>query len=538
MDDSPPPPPLPAPVDDAMDGVAMNGHPGDSPPPPPPSETPPPPPSLSPSPPDLSGSSPNEPGDVPESQENDLVGRDDEQGVHRQAVFDPLLLKAGLTQGKGVKLDASAPLRAATALVGIAQASSRWHLGLIDNYTIIDKVGSGTYGEVYKCQHKITKDIVALKKLRQDVEKNGFPVTSIREMKILKQLKHPNIVELKEIVSKPDPPKDGKKPPLYFAFEYMEHDLSGLLTHDKVPKFSRTQIQCYMRQLLSGVAFMHGHKIMHRDIKASNLLLNNAGMLKIADFGLSRYWNEANAKSGRYTNKVVTLWYRPPELLMGSTNYDFSIDMWSVGCIFAELLLGRAPLQGRNELEQLQCIYGLVGVPTKENWPAYDKLPNANVFTPDAKHVCLLAERFKEFPAPTVDLLTQMLTLDPAKRITALDALDHDYFWKIPTCKPKDLPKFPVASTHEYQSKKRHAEEQKAAPPPPKRTSAAHGGHGNSSGHHHHHHHSRGSTSSAHHDGRQRYLHAPYHDERHRSDSSTGPPPRRRRSTSRERPNH
>ncbi|RHY81756.1 hypothetical protein DYB31_010719, partial [Aphanomyces astaci] len=230
--------------------------------------------------------------------------------------------------------------------------ASRWHLGLIENYTIIDKVGSGTYGEVYKCQHKITKDIVALKKLRQDVEKNGFPVTSIREMKILKQLKHPNIVELKEIVSKPDLPKDGKKPPLYFAFEYMEHDLSGLLTHEKVPKFSRTQIQCYMRQLLYGIAFMHGQKIMHRDIKASNLLLNNAGMLKIADFGLSRFWTEANARSGRYTNKVVTLWYRPPELLMGCTAYDYSIDMWSVGCIFAELLLGKAPLQGRNELEQ------------------------------------------------------------------------------------------------------------------------------------------------------------------------------------------
>ncbi|RHY33136.1 hypothetical protein DYB34_007571 [Aphanomyces astaci] len=166
-----------------------------------------------------------------------------------------------------------------------------------------------------------------------------------------------------------DLPKDGKKPPLYFAFEYMEHDLSGLLTHEKVPKFSRTQIQCYMRQLLYGIAFMHGQKIMHRDIKASNLLLNNAGMLKIADFGLSRFWTEANARSGRYTNKVVTLWYRPPELLMGCTAYDYSIDM---------------------------------------------------------------------FPTTTVDLLSKMLTLDPSQRITALDALDHDYFWKIPTCKPKE----------------------------------------------------------------------------------------------------
>ncbi|ETV77408.1 CMGC/CDK/CRK7 protein kinase, variant [Aphanomyces astaci] len=422
MSNTPPLPPCPvAIVDDDLgydgDDVPSSRQYGESPPPPPPpSETPPPPPALS-----LSNET------IDESS-HDLVGRvEDHDRVHRLA---------------GVKLDlltsisSSPPPQPLTPT--LTPPASRWHLGLIENYTIIDKVGSGTYGEVYKCQHKITKDIVALKKLRQDVEKNGFPVTSIREMKILKQLKHPNIVELKEIVSKPDLPKDGKKPPLYFAFEYMEHDLSGLLTHEKVPKFSRTQIQCYMRQLLYGIAFMHGQKIMHRDIKASNLLLNNAGMLKIADFGLSRFWTEANARSGRYTNKVVTLWYRPPELLMGCTAYDYSIDMWSVGCIFAELLLGKAPLQGRNELEQLQCIYGLVGVPTVDNWPSYEKLPNANVFTPDAKHVCLLAERFKEFPTTTVDLLSKMLTLDPSQRITALDALDHDYFWKIPTCKPKE----------------------------------------------------------------------------------------------------
>ncbi|KAG6622037.1 CMGC/CDK/CRK7 protein kinase [Phytophthora cinnamomi] len=237
----------------------------------------------------------------------------------------------------------------------------RFYVGDIDNYSIIDKVGSGTYGEVFKCQHKVTKDIVALKKLRPDVEKNGFPVTSIREMKILKYLKHPNIVELKEIVSSSAPPKEGKRPPLYFAFEYMEHDLSGLLNHPRV-KFTRTQIQCYMRQLLTGIAFMHRNKIIHRDIKASNLLLNNQGMLKVGDFGLSRFWNEVNAKAGRYTNKVVTLWYRPPELLMGSTS----------------------------------------------------------------------------FPPHAVDLLEKLLQLDPAKRITAAEAMDHDYFWRVQTCKPRE----------------------------------------------------------------------------------------------------
>ncbi|KAG7383666.1 hypothetical protein PHYPSEUDO_003470 [Phytophthora pseudosyringae] len=352
----------------------------------------------------------------------------------------------------------------------------RFYIGDIDSYSIIDKVGSGTYGEVFKCQHKVTKDIVALKKLRPDVEKNGFPVTSIREMKILKYLKHPNIVELKEIVSSSAPPKEGKRPPLYFAFEYMEHDLSGLLNHPRV-KFTRTQIQCYMRQLLIGIAFMHRNKIIHRDIKASNLLLNNQGMLKVGDFGLSRFWNEVNAKAGRYTNKVVTLWYRPPELLMGSTSYDFSVDIWSIGCIFGELLLGKPILQGKTEIEQLQLIFGLCGMPTEETWPGFFKLPGAESFQMDDKYVCPLRERFKNFPPHAIDLLEKLLQLDPAKRITAAEAMDHDYFWRVQTCKPRDLPKFCVSSTHEYQSKKRHHEEMAAA-------AAANGGNAKNSDQH------------------------------------------------------
>ncbi|RLN53385.1 hypothetical protein BBJ29_004277, partial [Phytophthora kernoviae] len=339
----------------------------------------------------------------------------------------------------------------------------RFYIGDIDNYSIIDKVGSGTYGyerffshgyaaigyeniltgisvqysEVFKCQHKLTKDIVALKKLRPDVEKNGFPVTSIREMKILKFLKHPNILELKEIVSSSAPPKEGKRPPLYFAFEYMEHDLSGLLNHPRV-KFTRTQIQCYMRQLLTGIAFMHRNKIIHRDIKASNLLLNNQGMLKVGDFGLSRFWNEVNAKAGRYTNKVVTLWYRPPELLMGSTSYDFSVDIWSIGCIFGELLMGKPILQGKTEIEQLQLIFGLCGMPTEETWPGFFKLPGAADIQIYDKYICPLRERFKNFPPHAIDLLEKLLQLDPTKRITAAEAMDHDYFWRVQTCKPRE----------------------------------------------------------------------------------------------------
>lgn len=448
----------------------VGGHSPSPPPPSPPSVgetramgTPPPPP-----PPPFSPPSHN----VPTSFSGDISNATTTDEDHSQGSRASQEVPMPLSVSSGASASVIASMRAAASnkeIIGYGTTvqdtptdKPRFYIGDIESYTIIDKVGSGTYGEVFKCQHKVTKDIVALKKLRADVEKNGFPVTSIREMKILKQLKHPNIVMLKEIVSSSAPPKEGKRPPLYFAFEYLEHDLCGLLNHPKV-KFSRTQIQCYMRQLLCGVAFMHRNKIVHRDIKASNLLLNNQGMLKIADFGLSRFWNDVAAKAGRYTNKVVTLWYRSPELLLGSTSYDFSVDVWSVGCIFAELLVGRPILQGKTEVDQLKLVFGLVGMPTEETWPGFSKLPGAKDIVLEEKYFCPLQERFKNFPQHAVDLLQKLLTLDPAKRITAAEAMDHDYFWRVVTCKPRDLPKFSVSSTHEYQSKKRHHGEMAAA---------------------------------------------------------------------------
>lgn len=136
---------------------------------------------------------------------------------------------------------------------------------------------------------------------------------------------------------------------MYLVFEYLDHDLAGLLDTERA-RISRMHVKCYMKQLLEGVAYMHKNKILHRDIKASNLLLDNQGHLKIGDWGLARSWNEN--KIG-YTNKVITLWYRPPELLLGEVNYGPAIDMWSVGCIFAELLFGSPILPGRDEMHQV-----------------------------------------------------------------------------------------------------------------------------------------------------------------------------------------
>jgi cyclin-dependent kinase 12/13 len=293
-------------------------------------------------------------------------------------------------------------------------------------------------------------------------------------VKILRALKHKNIVDLKEIVTsrvtarkngrgpkKADDEHDDGKGSVYMVFEYLNHDLSGLLDTPGVSLDER-QVKCYMKQLLEGVEYMHRNRILHRDIKGSNLLLDNKGNLKIADWGLARSWTEQRK---HYTNRVITLWYRPPELLMGATQYTSAIDMWSVGCIMAELLFKKAVLSGRNELEQLKLIFRLCGSPTEETWPGHEKLPSRNILM--ESHPRKLRERFRNFKKEALDLVDALLTMDPTKRMSAKDALDHDYFWTDPMpCNPSELPAFKVESAHEFEAKNRrkaeHTQQQQA----------------------------------------------------------------------------
>ncbi|KAF2284417.1 hypothetical protein GH714_021634 [Hevea brasiliensis] len=364
-----------------------------------------------------------------------------------------------------------------------------WGSRSVDCFEKLEQIGEGTYGQVYMAREIKTGEIVALKKIRMDNEREGFPITAIREIKILKKLHHENVIKLKEIVTSPGPEKDEQGRPdgnkykggIYMVFEYMDHDLTGLADRPGM-RFSVPQIKCYMRQLLTGLHYCHVNQVLHRDIKGSNLLIDNEGNLKLADFGLARSFS--NDHNANLTNRVITLWYRPPELLLGTTKYGPAVDMWSVGCIFAELLHGKPIFPGKDEPEQLNKIFELCGAPDEVNWPGVSKIPWYNNFKNKANEetskggfqtlmtsvpfallfLPLLFSAFLNslfcvsFDRHALELLERMLTLDPSQRISAKDALDAEYFWTDPLpCDPKSLPKY--ESSHEFQTKKKRQQQ-------------------------------------------------------------------------------
>ncbi|KAK1293694.1 putative serine/threonine-protein kinase [Acorus calamus] len=303
-----------------------------------------------------------------------------------------------------------------------------------DSFEKLEKIGQGTYSTVFQARDLDTGKIVALKKVRFD----NFEPESIRfmarEIQILRRLDHPNIVKLQGLIT------SRLSCSIYLVFEYMEHDLSGLSSCPDI-KFSEAQVKCYMHQLLSGLEHCHSRGIMHRDIKGANLLVNNEGILKMADFGLANILNPAQKQP--LTSRVVTLWYRPPELLLGSTEYGVSVDLWSVGCVFAELLLGKPILQGRTEVEQLHKIFKLCGSPPDDYWKK-SKLPHATIFKPQNPYDSCLRETFKDLPESAVSLIETLLSIEPYKRGTASSALASQYFTTKPyACDPSSLPKYP-----------------------------------------------------------------------------------------------
>ncbi|KAH6791179.1 Protein kinase superfamily protein [Perilla frutescens var. frutescens] len=315
-----------------------------------------------------------------------------------------------------------------------ADAIDGWVPLRSDAYERLDKIGQGTYSNVYRARCLKTEKIVAVKKVRFD----NFQAESVkfmaREIKILRMLDHPNVMKLEGIIT------SRLSCTIYLVFEYMEHDLAGLLSCPDI-KFTDSQIKCYTRQLLSGLDHCHSRGIMHRDIKSSNILVNNEGVLKIADFGLAYFTRPKNRQP--FTSRVVTLWYRPPELLLGSTNYGGEVDLWSVGCVFAELFMGRPILKGRTEVEQLHKIFRLCGTPPDEYWRT-SRLPLAAMFKPQHPYDSTLRDRCRELPKTAVDLIQTLLSIEPHKRGTAASALESEYFCTRPyACDPSSMPIYP-----------------------------------------------------------------------------------------------
>ncbi|PON52653.1 GPCR kinase [Parasponia andersonii] len=297
-----------------------------------------------------------------------------------------------------------------------------------ESYDKLDKVGQGTYSNVYKARDRDTGKIVALKKVRFDTSQPESIKFMAREITILRQLDHPNVVKLEGLAT------SRMQYSLYLVFDFMQSDLSRIIS--RAERLTEPQVKCYMQQLLSGLQHCHSRGILHRDIKGSNLLIDGSGMLKIADFGLANYYSPNHRHP--LTNRVVTLWYRAPELLLGATDYGVGIDLWSAGCLLAEMFTGRPIMPGRTEVEQLHQIFKLCGTPSEEYWK---KLKLSTTFRPPQSYKPSLVEVFSDFPASTFGLLRTLLSLDPTYRGSAALALQNEFFSTSPlACDLSGLP--------------------------------------------------------------------------------------------------
>ena len=322
----------------------------------------------------------------------------------------------------------------------------------------LERLGDGTYGVVYKAQSRATRDVVALKRMNIAPEEEGVPATTLREIALLKELHHGNVVTLIDLMF--------EAPKLTLVFEYCEWDLKKYMDGKGQP-LSLDEIKHFLRQLLEGIAYLHQRSVVHRDLKPQNLLicdLNNEEKhvpptdeqlksrrpgdlaLKLADFGLARI---EGIPVKKYSHEAVTLWYRSPDVIMGSTNYGLPVDMWSVGCIFAEMASGVPLFNARTDQDQLLRMFKILGSPTRETWPSMSTYPMARTMFQDkpgmdAQYPPALEEYARTHNVDRIgpeglDLLQRFLKYEPSQRITAMEALNHPFFHGMPPSVPPPL---------------------------------------------------------------------------------------------------
>ncbi|XP_056271719.1 cyclin-dependent kinase 17 isoform X2 [Pseudoliparis swirei] len=304
--------------------------------------------------------------------------------------------------------------------------------GKLETYIKLDKLGEGTYATVYKGRSKLTDNLVALKEIRLEHEE-GAPCTAIREVSLLKDLKHANIVTLHDIIH--------TEKSLTLVFEYLDKDLKQYMD-DCGNILSMQNVKIFLYQILRGLGYCHRRKVLHRDLKPQNLLINERGELKLADFGLAR---AKSVPTKTYSNEVVTLWYRPPDVLLGSSEYSTPIDMWGVGCIFFEMAAGRPLFPGSTVEDELHLIFRLLGTPTEDSWPGICSMdefksykfpkykiqplinhaPSPLIPGDGNEHISLVRPRLD---TDGIDLLLSFLKFESRKRISADEAMRQPYF--------------------------------------------------------------------------------------------------------------
>ncbi|GAA5926570.1 TFIIH complex serine/threonine-protein kinase subunit KIN28 [Sporobolomyces koalae] len=308
------------------------------------------------------------------------------------------------------------------------EAATLLNLSIQRKYTKDKKVGEGTYAVVYLGRDIDTGKKIAIKKIKVGQFKDGLDMSAIREVKFLRELNHPNVIQLVDVFS--------NKSNLNLVLEFLDTDLEAVI-RDKSLVFQTGDVKSWMLMTFKGLEFCHRNWILHRDMKPNNLLISADGVLKIADFGLAREYADEGAKM---TCQVVTRWYRPPELLLGARSYSTGVDTWAAGCIFAELMLRVPFMAGESDMEQLQTIFNALGTPTEREWPGFTKLSSAVQFEPKPRSD--LSMLFSAAPSNALSLLTSLLTYDPRKRLDSVQALKHAYFSTSPhPTKPAFLPK-------------------------------------------------------------------------------------------------
>jgi len=279
-------------------------------------------------------------------------------------------------------------------------------------------LGEGTYGKVYKARDSQKGDFVALKVMKLDSQEEGVPSTAIREVALLKELNHVNVVKLRDVFCRP-----GK---LVLVFDFLENDLKKHMKAHNGRLTSGT-VKTFLYQLFCGIEFCHANRIIHRDLKPQNLLVDATLRLQIADFGLARAFIVPVPK---YTHEVVTVWYRPPEILLGSGIYSIPVDIWSVGCIHDEMATGAPTFAGDSEIDMIFKIFKKLGTPTEAVWPGMSQLPNFKPTFPKwpVQGWGNIRNTQEKIGTDGVDLLTQCACYDPRKRISARRGLSHAYF--------------------------------------------------------------------------------------------------------------